>query len=107
MEAPVAAPVKKLVDLHPKWINASGRHGVGVSFDHPRPSPGGAGGVRVLFANPLDGGDPLPNAASTPSNNDGVRWLRTGETFETLSLHPSIDEGKPGWHGWVRNGVVT
>ena len=37
-------------------------------------------------------------------------WQRTGDTFETLTLHPSIlrspQKGGCGWHGWVTNGEV-
>jgi hypothetical protein len=104
----------KLIDLHPEWMNAGGhgvynadgtpsarRTGVGVIFD----CPCGAGGedhqLYVPFSNPLDGG---------PSLERG--WQRSGDTFETLTLTPSIlrvrvrGEGC-GWHGWVTNGEVT
>jgi len=59
--------------------------------------------VFVGFSNPLDGGpayDPRP----------GAQWARTGDTFETLTLRPSILRTPPfgcGWHGFVTNGEVT
>ena len=34
-------------------------------------------------------------------------WHRDGETFDTLTLTPSIDGSGAGhWHGWIRNGEV-
>ena len=35
-------------------------------------------------------------------------WHRTGETFETLSLSPSVDASAFGcWHGFITNGEVN
>ncbi len=38
----------------------------------------------------------------------GVVWTRVaGDTFETLSLSPSVDASRAGcWHGFVTNGDV-
>jgi hypothetical protein len=39
-------------------------------------------------------------------------WTRTGDTFETLTLTPSIDASGSGiafdghWHGFIRNGAI-
>lgn len=103
----------KLTDLNPQWVGAGGpgvtrngkpvteRHGIGLTFDCPCGC-----GIRgyVSFANPLDGGKPRLSP-------DEPSWQRTGDTFETLTLSPSIhripDRGGCGWHGWVRNGEVT
>lgn len=53
----------------------------------------------VWFANPVDGGLPTDDATTL--------WQRTGETFETLTLSPSIDASHFGhWHGFIRNGVI-
>jgi len=118
----------KLADLHPRWVGAGGegvfnadgspapkRHGVGLSFDCPcaKCSAKRTGDfdndfylrVFVGFENPVDGGpphDPRP----------GAQWRRTGDTFETLTLTPSIQrhrvgEGGCDWHGFVTNGEVT
>ena len=103
----------KLADLHPRFLDAGGegvsrknamgeyepaplRTGVGVDFDCPC---GCASRCYVPFKNPLDGG-PL----------DERGWDRTGDTFETLTLLPSILRPKPrscGWHGIITNGEVT
>jgi hypothetical protein len=37
-----------------------------------------------------------------------VLWQRTGETFETLTLTPSVDCSAWGhWHGFITNGVCN
>ncbi len=119
--------MRKLVDLNPRWVGAGGegvsnvdgspvpeRRGVGVSFDCPcqpctTQRTGGEADfylrVFVGFANPLDGGP-----AHDP--RQGAQWQRTGETFETLTLTPSIQRHRVGdggcdWHGFVTNGEVT
>lgn len=92
------------------------RTGVGLAFDcpHGEACPKSAMGgddpeLRawyrrhyVDFANPLDGG---------PSVRAEHAWQRTGETFDTLTLTPSIhsvaDKGGCGWHGFITNGEVT
>ena len=66
--------------------------------------PCGAGEpLFVPFVNPLDGGPPLE--VGRPN------WQRTGDTFESLTLTPSIlrrrDRGGCGWHGFITNGEVT
>jgi hypothetical protein len=38
----------------------------------------------------------------------GCLWQRTGDTFETLSLSPSVDASRAGcWHGFLTNGAIT
>jgi len=103
----------RLTELHPEWMGAGGagitdaagnpvpeRHGVGVLLDCPC---GCDRQLYVPFANPIDGGPPV---------NDGhASWQRTGDTFETLTLTPSIlrmkEKGGCGWHGFITNGEVT
>jgi len=37
----------------------------------------------------------------------GYLWQRTGETFEDMTLSPSIDASNSGhWHGHITNGEV-
>lgn len=102
----------KLVDLHPRFPCAGGegitdgsgnpvplREGIGVMFDCPC---GCDQPLYVPFANPLDGG---------PSReNERPQWHRVGETFETLTLTPSIlrsiEKGGCGWHGFVTAGEI-
>lgn len=103
----------KLTDLNPRWVGAGGegilnadmspapeRHGVGIRFGCPcsqevDPHPD----CYIPFENPLDGGPPLPD--------DRPRWHREGETFEALTLTPSIlISGCCKWHGFITNGDV-
>lgn len=100
----------RLVDLDPHWVGAGGegifdkdanpvpgRHGIGVSFDCPC---GCTYRCFIPFANPLDGGPPYLS----------VTWHREGDTFETLTLTPSIlrsrEKGGCGWHGFVTAGEI-
>lgn len=101
----------KLTDLDPSWIvEGAGRNGMGVMFWCPHCRDRYVG---VMFANPIDRGPPPTEASRTRTDANGVRtveplWQRTGETFETLTLTPSIDVSKSGhWHGFVTNGEVT
>lgn len=106
----------KLTDLHPEFIGHGGegvsdsdgnpvprREGCGLICDCPcgKCDPEDGGQLFVPFANPLDGG---------PSHDPRGGWQRTGETFETLTLTPSIlrisSPSSCGWHGWIRNGEV-
>lgn len=107
----------RLTDLDPRWVGAGGegisnadgtpaseRHGVGLSFKCPCGRPHDPyDRVYVGFANPLDGG------AAFESNSP--KWTRTGDTFETLTLTPSIQRHQTGehgcdWHGFITDGEV-
>lgn len=114
----------RLIQLHPRFVGAGGegvfnpgpdgtlvpapeRTGVGISFDCPCPTCTAARTgdedrdfhlrVYVGFANPLDGGPAFEGG--------GPKWVRTGDTFETMTLQPSIlrvpGKGGCGWHGYV------
>lgn len=98
----------KLIDLNPRWASDAeiviggvtkhfeGRHGMAVSFECPC-----CRSIRlaVWFQNPVDG---LP-----PTDDASYLWSRTGETFENLSLSPSVDASSDGhWHGFIQNGEI-
>lgn len=101
-------PLRK---YNPRWMGAGGsgifdaqgnpvpeREGIGIIFDCPCGNPDDI--VAVEFDPPLDG--------KPPHRKDGHVWKRTGDTFDTLTLHPSILRvGGCEWHGWVRNGLVV
>lgn len=98
-----------LTRLDPEWLQHGGRI-VGVHFVCPVCSRWGARfegahSVGVLFANPPDGGPAAPNDESIVANYQGQRWTRTGDTFETLTLSPSIDVRC--WHGWINAGIAS
>lgn len=74
--------------------------GVGLLCDCPCGNADESHQLFVPFANPIGPG-PLVE-------QDG--WRRTGDTFETLTLTPSIHRlekrGGCGWHGFITDGEV-
>lgn len=93
----------KLTDLSPNWYSVHGKPGrVGVRFNCPHCVEMGVSPPEELyvpFANPLDQAEP----SQAPQ-----LWQRTGETFETLTLTPSVDASHFGhWHGFVRDGEIA
>jgi hypothetical protein len=106
----------KLTDLNPRWFDAGGegvydkdmnpapkREGVGINFDCPCGNHTERWDRQcfITFNNPLDGGRPYDTSPL---------WNRTGDTFDTLTITPSIlrskDLGGCGWHGFITNGEV-
>lgn len=105
----------RLNDLEPKWITLQGWSSpkpfyVGVSFFCPHCSPTASdhGPLRrrrlaVMFHPPID-----PAGAQAEYGFDlpdqGHRRV-TGETFETLTLAPSVNFNSIGhWHGTIKAG---
>lgn len=89
----------RLIELNPRWWRTCDtRGGQGVSFDCP--CCAGKERLAVAFANPTDGRPPV----ITP----GMKmWQRVGDTFDTMTLAPSIDASTHGhWHGFITNGQV-
>lgn len=88
---------------------------MGLSFDCPCcRGTERATRLAVFFANPVDGGPPADDAADPGWNEvDGhlrhahPRWTRSGDTFETMTLSPSIDASAHGhWHGFISEGSI-
>ena len=121
----------RLADLNPKWFAEEGRQGQGVLFDCPSCRAGVCLGavpaqpyrLAVAFSPPLDGGAPftlgkmrvLFEVMQAADGEEwtgriippGVIWGRTGDTFETLTITPSVDASASGhWHGFVTAGVT-
>lgn len=114
----------RLSDLSPRWFAAAGRRGQGVTFDCPC-CVGTPRAVRlaVAFVPALDGGAPIslkigdlgpvlwPPGETGPGHDvvpPGIHWQRIGDTFEALTLSPSVDASPAGhWHGWIREGAIT
>lgn len=105
----------KLVDLNPRWtvslepgyiVGHSGpaRHGMGISFECPIHRKHR---LAIFFSNPIDG--------LSPAANEENYWERAGDSFENLTITPSIDgsenlygnPGTPCWHGFITNGEVV
>jgi hypothetical protein len=98
----------KLTDLAPRWAvdtdiviggvrrHYDNRNGMAISFDCPHCR---TERLAVWFANPIDGGPPTDDATQL--------WQRAGDTFDTLTLSPSIDASKHGhWHGFIQGGEI-
>ena len=99
----------RLVDLDPHWTaDDDGRHGMGISFECPHcPAAGNPERLGVQFANPIDGGEPSGEKSRRHSRGLAPLWHRTGDTFETLTLTPSVDASEGGhWHGFIAGGEI-
>lgn len=71
--------------------------GVGVIFDCPCGNKDDRHRCYVTFANPIGPGPHVHEKG----------WQRTGDTFDTLTLTPSILRiGDCGWHGYITNGEI-
>ena len=101
----------RLVDLEPRWaadydilvgdrvVHDEDRHGMAISFNCPHC---GTTRLCVFFANPIDG------KPHTDGRDNLHLWTRTGDSFENLTLTPSIDASESGhWHGFITNGQIT
>lgn len=121
----------RLTDFAPEWIDHGDRKGLGLFMTSPanpkwrlcvlfaNPIDGGPpwpGQSRDLLALlfPVDAEPGKPDAKGRwPGDVDGqgrfvmacgtFRWRRTGESFEALSLSPSVDAHHMG-HFTVTNG---
>jgi hypothetical protein len=105
----------RLVDLKPRWINLPGaadgvRFYIGLSFLNPNdehapcPTCGAQRGRRlaVNFWPPIDPDNLLALMGDYPHANFHTR---SGETFDTITILPSIGLD-PIWHGTITNGEV-
>lgn len=94
----------RLTDLSPSWVTDvrfSVPIQLGVAFNCPCC---GRQKCFVPFANPID---PEELLASTNWRPPSPAWQRTGETFDTLTLSPSVDLSQRGhWHGHIIEGEV-
>lgn len=118
----------RLVELDPRWVavgnwTMGAYHEAGTKFfENPTPFYIGVnfrcphcskGFVGALFTNPIDPGDLILSgqinwSAVMAALPNYKFWTRVGDTFETLSLSPSIDVSKAGhWHGSVTKGEVS
>lgn len=114
----------KLTDLEPRWFDVPGVGGAidGVTFRCPctkclaDPEHQVRLGVqftpigtdRVVAAMTLEEKLRHVHELRTFDVPPGIIWGRTGETFETLTLSPSIDASASGhWHGFVTGGQIV
>jgi Family of unknown function (DUF6527) len=99
----------KLIELEPHWIgsrwNFVGGVRFGITFLCPHCKEVRLG---VIFSNPFGEVEKLTMAkwADIRTNTKNL-WKRNGQTFEDLSLFPSIDASEEGhWHGSIVNGEI-
>jgi hypothetical protein len=102
----------RLTELNPKFTSRGGP-GITDKDGNPIPYQEGAG---LLFNCPCSCGryhaiDFDIAFDDTPVKHERHFWVRTGNTFNTLTLTPSlwskIENGGCGWHGHITNGEVT
>jgi hypothetical protein len=110
----------KLAELDPHWVGLCQGHAIGITFlcPHCRKCR-----IGVAFDEPI-GGHHLENVIGRDvavfltrefmtgtgrfQNSTLKKWHREGETFDGLSLSPSIDTSECGhWHGSVTNGEIV
>jgi len=110
----------RLIDLSPAWIDYQDRHGLGVAYNCILSHCDWR--LWTLFKNPLDGGPAWPGNSRSlilevfPGERSQkwpgykivgcgtCRWERSGETFETLTLSPSVNAHECG-HKTLTNGI--
>jgi hypothetical protein len=105
----------KLTELDPRWITFGSaaenfkdkRWYLGLTFlcPHCREQR-----LAVFFQNEIDDGVRWAYETwdSLKMVTDGhVLWQREGDTFDTITLKPSIDVSFDGhWHGFITNGDI-
>lgn len=107
----------KLVELRPRWVIGDRfdtpdgvQHFIHLNYDHDRRGMGmsfecpvhRSHRLAIMFSNPID---------NRPPQFGAKLWQRQGDTFETISITPSIDASAtaeyPGcWHGHITNGEI-
>ena len=99
----------KLTSLNPRWI---GIHNwcsesifyIGVSFDSPTTGKR----LAILFTPPIDPDKLMAKYGWGLPFPEQKHWQRSGDTFDSLTLQPSLDFSDAGeWHGQITNGEVT
>lgn len=96
----------RLIDCDPRWgVDGGARHvDRYITFDCPE---GHDGCRHVIPLTPA-----LDGAPQTSPQRNGAQWARTGDTFETLTLTPSIrripnDAEDCAFHGFITAGQIT
>lgn len=99
----------KLTDLNPRWVGIHGwssdsTYHIGVTFDSPT-RPGQR--LAALFTPAIDPDGLAAKYGWGQFFPESKKWGRTGETFDSLTLTPSLDFSAAGdWHGFITNGEI-
>lgn len=106
----------RLIDLEPSWmVLRQGGDVVGLTFRCPHCPPGERGQTTylgVMFTSVIDRDSANTEEVAWPdymAKRPGKHfWKRTGDTFENLTISPSVDVSKEGhWHGHITNGEIV
>lgn len=99
----------RLTELNPRWFGTGTEPNViinGVSFDCPHCR---TQRLAVHFKNPIDKAGWIERGVIL--SHAECEWNREGDTFETLTLTPSIDASRIDfgghWHGFITKGEVS
>lgn len=99
----------KLTDLNPRWVGLPGPIYDGVAFDCPHCK---TQRLAITFSPPIDPNGLWPRILKPTYAGQNV-WKRgEGDTFDTLTLSPSVDASNPiefknHWHGFITCGEVS
>lgn len=99
----------RLVELNPRWYCVGSQSNrVGFTFQCPH-CPTDAG-TRLAVAVHLDGTnmDPDPENPQQFAAGENIWSITSGDSFENMSLSPSIDASSSGhWHGHITGGKIS
>lgn len=101
----------RLTELQPRWCGErdapeDARQGVSFLCPHCLTQR-----LAVWFSNPICSNPAvsalLGSEKYMADHHHLHGWARTGETFEDLTLSPSVDAGASGhWHGFLTGGEI-
>jgi hypothetical protein len=95
----------RLSDLDPRWYTGlTGQPRAGITFLCPHCRE-----TRLAVGVHADGAnmDPEPDNDRSFGTPAHVWAMTGGDSWETLSLSPSVDASKSGhWHGFITNGEI-
>lgn len=108
----------KLTELEPRWATSMGSSAIldGITFLCPHCVAQNVKTQRlgVTFTPPIDPENWWPRVLQPTYAGVNVWKRESGETFETLTLAPSLDFSGPAridfeghWHGYIKNGEIT
>lgn len=105
----------RLTELDPHWIGLCPGHAWGLSFVCPCCARNGKEDRIAVFFDEAIGLQLLERVIGRAVINHEAmellskhKWHREGETFDTLTLTPSVDASEHGhWHGFITNGAIV
>jgi hypothetical protein len=97
----------RLTELKPRWSGLPGGIKDGVTFQCPHC---GTQRLGIKFSPPIDPEGWWPKIAQPTYAGMNVWHRQSGETFDTLTITPSVNakiDVAGHWHGYITNGEVT